>query len=320
MILIEIVFSESAYGSLKVGQSYGVGKYRGGSTSVFIKKDDGSQPSKEERHKAQRQAEEKARRDWESAIPLGSKANDIYCFDLAWSIGEITESEIGSQRREVLHKLRSIWPQHALDDELEINRLKDQTNFDAVLERCATGEPIRVWYSHNPDEMCGMYWLLSQLRPIKSRGPVFLVKLPEWEYREDGVICSHNGWGEIGPGEWGLYQTLQQEAMPAFFSLCAAKWSQLREENAPLRVFLNGQLQSASDTIYDSFILREIEKQPEVFVEAIVVGNVLGKYQLGIGDAWVALRIEKMIEAGKLEVVEPAAEGDIIYRQKLRKL
>lgn len=318
--MIEIVFSESACGSLKVGLSYGVGKYRGGATSVFIRKDDGSHPSKEELYEAQRQAEEKARQDWESAIPLGSKASDAYCFDLSLSIGEITETGIGHQRKEVLNKLRSIWPKQAADDELEERILKDQSNLDSLLERCSDREPIRVWYSHNPDEMCGMYWLMSLLRPIKARGPVYLVKLPEWEYRENGVICSHNGWGEISPGEWGRYQTLQQEAMPAFFALCATKWSQLREENAPLRVVLNGQLQSASDTIYDSIILREIEKQPEVFVEAIVVGNVLGKYQLGIGDAWVALRIEKMIEAGELEVVEPAADGDIIYRQKLRKL
>lgn len=316
--MLEIVFSESAYGSLKVGQSYGVGKYRGGATSIFIRKEDGS-PSKEELLAAERRAEEKARRDWESAIPLGSEVTDLYCFDLALSIGEITETEIGSQRRKVLRKLRSIWPKQDVDDELEEKLNKEQKSLDTVLKRCSAGEPIRIWYSHNPDEMCGMYWLMSQLRPIKGRGPVYLVKLPEWEYREDGVICSHNGWGELGPGEWGRYRTLQQEAMPAFFALCSTKWSQLKEENALLRVFLNGQLQSVSDTIYDSFILREIEKQPEVFVEAIVVGNVLGKYQLGIGDAWVALRIEKMIEAGKLEVVEPASDGDIVYRQKLRK-
>lgn len=317
--MIEIVFSESAFGSLQVGQSYGVGKYHGGATSVFIRKEDGSRPSKEELYEAQRRAEEKARRDWEKATPLGSKGTDLYCFDLALSIGEITEIEIGSQRRETLSKLRSICPIEVADDELEEKLIKDQMALDAVLERCAAGEPIRIWYSHNPDEMCGMYWLMSQLRPMHCRGPVYLVRLLEWEFREDGVICTHNGWGEIGPGEWGRYQMLQQEATPAFFALCSAKWSQLKEENAPLRVFLNGQLQSVSETVYDSFILREIGKQPEVFAEAVAVGNVLGKYQLGIGDAWIALRIEKMIEEGMLEVAEPAPEGDIIYRQKLRK-
>lgn len=317
--MIEIVFSESAFGSLQVAQSYGVGKYHGGATSVFLHKSDGTQPTKEELRKAKNQAEEKARLDWENAIPLGSKRSDIYCFDIALSVGEISETELGLQRLAALEKLLSICPTNNLSQQLNEKLQGIKKSLTSVLERCAAGEDIRLWYSHNPDEMCGMYWLMSQLRPIKRGGAVYLVKLPEWEYKDDNTICSHSGWGEIGPGEWGHYQKLQQEALPAIFSLCSTKWSQLKEENAPLRVFINGQLQSVSECMYDSFILREIDKQPEIFVEAIVVGNVLGKYQLGIGDAWVALRIEKMIEEGKLEIMEPAPEGNIVYRQKLRK-
>lgn len=47
--MIEIVFNESAAGSLKIAQSYGKGKYRGGATSVFIIKKDGSEPTEEEK-------------------------------------------------------------------------------------------------------------------------------------------------------------------------------------------------------------------------------------------------------------------------------
>lgn len=317
--MIEVVFSESACGSLQVGQSYGVGKYRGGATSVFIHKKDGSEPTEEELREAQMQAEEKARRDWENAVPLGSKRSDIYCFDIALSVGEITETEFGKQRRDALEKLSSVWLMEDIASQIDEKMEKNQEALAAVFERCSAGESIRVWYSHNPDEMCGMYWLLSQLRPLKQRGAVYLVKLPEWEYKDEMTICTHNGWGEIGPGEWGRYQSIQEEAQPAFLSLCSTKWNQLKEENAPLRVFLNGQLQSAPEDVYDSFIAREIDKQPEVFVEAMVIGNVLGKYQLGIGDAWVALRIEKMIAEGNLEVIERVPAGDLIYRQKLRK-
>ena len=51
-----------------------------------------------------------------------------------------------------------------------------------------------------------------------------------------------------------------------------------------------------------------------------MIGNVLGKYQLGIGDAWVAMRIDKMIAEGKLEIVERAPADHPVYRQKLRKV
>ena len=318
--MIEVVFNESAYGSLKEAQHYGVGKYHGVATSVFLHDQGGAEPTKAQMQEAQQRAEERARRSWENAVPLGGKQEDLYCISLAWSVGEISESMIGSQRREVMEKLFSVWSEDQMAQIIDRKLQDAQTALTAVLRRYSAGEDVRVWYSHNPDEMCGMYWLLTQLRPLKQRGSIYLVKLPEWEYTGENTVSMRNGWGEIGPGEWGRYLPLQQEAQPAFLSLCATKWNQLEEENAPLRVFLNGQLQSASEDIYDSFIAREILAQPEVFNEAFVIGNVLGKYQLGIGDAWVAMRIDKMIAEGKLEIVERAPADHPVYRQKLRKV
>ena len=317
--MIEIVFSESACGSLTVGQGYGTGRYIGGATSVLLRKEDGSSPTAEELRAAQKSAEEKLRREWENAVPLGSSRRDVYCFELALSIGQLSEEEIGGQRRAALEKVFAAWPGEDINRLLEEKLDMARKSLAQVLERSGAGEPVRIWYSHNPDEMCGMYWLLSKLRHLKQRGPVYLVRLPEWEYRDEKNICTHTGWGEIAPGAWGHYQSLQQEAKPVLLSSCAAAWDRLRAENAPLRVFLNGNLRSAPEDIYDSFILREIDRQPEVFMEALVIGAVMGKYQLGIGDAWIALRIEKMIGEGKLEVAEPASEDDCRYRQKLRK-
>jgi len=64
--MIEIVFGESASGSLKVAQGYGKGKYRGGAVSVFIRNTDGTKPTEKEMQDARLQAEEEARRDWEN--------------------------------------------------------------------------------------------------------------------------------------------------------------------------------------------------------------------------------------------------------------
>ena len=317
--VIEIVFSESAYGSLLVGQSYGRGEYPGGATAVFLTDENGSQPAAEVLWEAQEKARARMRRAWEDAIPLGGAPGYVYCFDLALSIGEISEAGIGGQRRAALEMILSIDPARAEACPAAKTLEKARKSLAAVLERAAAGEDLRIWYSHNPDEMCGMHWLLAQLRPLKQRGTVHLVRLPEWECREDGIVCIHNGWGEIGPGGWGRFQRFGQEAQPAFIAMCAQKWSRLQEENAPLRIFLNGNLQSAPSDLYDSFILRELAAQPEEFREAIVIGNVLGKYQLGIGDGWLALRIGKLIEEGKLEVVESAPEDGCCYRRTLRK-
>ena len=71
--MIEIVFGESACGSLKIAQTYGKGKYRGSAVSVFMRHEDGSVPSSDEMKEAQIQAQEQEHIAWENAIPLGGK-------------------------------------------------------------------------------------------------------------------------------------------------------------------------------------------------------------------------------------------------------
>ncbi len=71
---------------------------------------------------------------------------------------------------------------------------------------------------------------------------------------------------------------------------------------------LNGQLVSLPEDVYDSFIFREIEAEPEVFREAEVIGRVLGKYQLGLGTDGSPPALG-MIRAGMLEPVTQPEQG-----------
>ena len=103
--MIEIVFGESACGSLKIAQTYGKGKYRGSAVSIFMRHEDGSVPSSDEMKKAQLQAQEQERIAWENAIPLGGKSSDVYCFDMVLSVGDISDNGIGEQRKNIFKKM-----------------------------------------------------------------------------------------------------------------------------------------------------------------------------------------------------------------------
>lgn len=74
-----------------------------------------------------------------------------------------------------------------------------------------------------------------------------------------------------------------------------------------------------SEDIYDKYIWDEIDLEDDEFIQAAVIGKVLGKYQLGIGDAFVALRMEKIIESEVLQVVPKTSRGPAMYHRKLRK-
>ena len=141
----------------------------------------------------------------------------------------------------------SVWFVEDLDYQVEEKIQKIKTTLSSVIERYVAGEEVRIWYSYNPDELCGMYWLMKQLRPLNCQTTIYLVKLPAWEYGKENTMTSKIAWGEVSPGEWGKYITLQEKAKPVFLSACAMKWNQLQNENAPLRAMLNGKLQSVSD-------------------------------------------------------------------------
>lgn len=314
--MLEVVFSKSAYGSRMVAQNYGKGPYRGHAAVVFV---EGDQPTQEELQAAQAQAEERARRDWENAVPLGEPRNDIYCFDLALSVGEITETELGEQRRTTLKKLASVWPMEDMEQQLDEELENARRDLASVLARCGQGEAVRVWYSHNPDEMCGMHWLMAHLHTLEQRGAVELIPIPAWDIQDETTVRRYQGCGELGPGEWGKFLSLRRQGPPALMEACAQRWRELQRENAPLRVVLNGSLQSAPETVYDSYILRELHAQEGEFLEARVIGDILGKYQLGIGDAWIALRIQQFVDQGMFEVLTPPDPDGPTYGRTLRR-
>lgn len=78
--MIEIVFSDSACGSLKMAQHYGEGNYQGGCVNIIVSHRDRSKPTKAEVEAAQREAEEKTRLAWESAAPLDRNPADMNGF------------------------------------------------------------------------------------------------------------------------------------------------------------------------------------------------------------------------------------------------
>ena len=318
--MIDILFSVSACGSLKMAQNYGKGKYQEGCIGIIISYADGSKPTKEEVETASQEAKEKARLAWEIAAPMGGKTTDIYGFNLVLSVGDISENQPGIKRKQTLEQLYSVYPNGEGRQAAEEILKRANEDLKAIRERVAAGEALRIWYSNHPDEMCGLYWFMGQLDQWSVHdGQVSIAKLPEWEDDKKGNILRKNSWGEVAPEEWHRYLALQKPALPVFIQSCASHWQELQAENALLRAMLNGQLVSTSEKLYDDFILREIAAEGEEFQEAMIVGRVLGKYQLGIGDSWVAFRIEEMINAGKLEAVTAGAKDMPIYHRVLKK-
>ena len=88
--MIEIVFNELNYNTLKLAQKYGEGAYPGGYSFITYYNEDGSLMTEGEAKAAQKQAELEEAKRWDEATPLGGKPEDVFDFSLKLNIGDIS--------------------------------------------------------------------------------------------------------------------------------------------------------------------------------------------------------------------------------------
>ncbi len=314
--MVEVVFSESAGGSLKQARHYGEGPFRRHAGAVFCP--GGSKPDQKTPHEVQEKVRRQAQEEWDTAVPMGGALGEVFPLSLALSVGEISADIFGSERKKVFSALLAEFPPPLETAAKMLEQAKK--NFNTVMERAKAGEELRIWCSSLPDDQCALRWLLSKLNQVESLGKLWLVELPPYKVCPDGVVIRYQSWGEVGPGEWASFLMLQKEIPVSLRRGMAHDWKTLQEENAPLRAVINGGLCSVGEDFYDPFILRELAAQPQEFHQAVFIGNFLGKYRFGISDGWIALRMETWMQKGLLEeMTEPGKDDRVIYRRYLRK-
>lgn len=250
---------------------------------------------------------------------LSVNPDEVYCFALAWDMGDISEEGVGDKRLAVLDALYSIYD----DDTQKGAKIQFDTARESlaqVMEKAQNGADIRVWYSDNPSERCGMLWFMAQLRKIQGySGRVYMIKLPKYMYNEaENTITEYYSWGEMKADGWQKCLEYAQDKTMECWGY-AQQWWNLQRENATLRAVVNGRVHSVAEDIYDRYIWEEIDPMDTEFIQAEVVGRVLGRHNLGITDSFVALRMEKFIEGDLLQVVPKTSRGPAAYHRKLRK-
>lgn len=310
--MIEVLFTESAAGSMQYAKSE---KNIIGSTfGVVLLTDDGHNPTPEEIAREQARVEKEFRRKQENAVPMEGSPRDVACFPLSLSMGDISDP-ISDKRAAFIQSTVLIpGPDFAGIGQTEVNTARE--SLSKVLDAIEQGQPIRIWYSQNPDELCGLCHLLTLL---PKNADLRVVQLPPYELGEN-TMTTYSGWGEIDPMDFGRYQRLERPLTDMERRRFVALWRELQAENGPIRAVVNGQLSTVGADFYDCFILRELAEQPETFQEARLIGEILGRYQLGISDSLIALRIEEFISRGMLEPVTEPEDNCPIYHRWLRKV
>ena len=281
--MLEIVFNDSTKGSIKVAKHYDAENMLKGPFTFF---GDGPRPTKKEL--AERFA----------GKPIGGNSSDVVALGFALDVGDISGEIAGAERRDVYRYLfNSVEFTNSEMDRIFANQKED---FQRILEEAKRGEILRVWKSHTPASICGYAALCSEIKDIDCCLKV--IQLPEFSIIAENTIQEYSDWSELEPGKLYKYLELEREVNKSEKRLQSSLWNKLRSENAPLRALVNGRLISVPEDFYDHILEKNIPSEP--FLLAKLIGKILGEYHLGVGDGWYALRIKKMIDEGKLEVVE----------------
>jgi len=294
--MLEVVFSDSEKGSMKVAKNYNVKNMLGGATGYIGKK-----PTKAELEK-----------HFEGQA-VGGNSQEVVNIGFSLDIGDISGAIDENKRQTVF---REVWGRFDFDNKEQEQFFQNQRkDMEILLSAAKDGIPIRIWKSNAPYSICGFYFVCNILRSIDCN--ISVVSLPGYYPISGDKIVEYSHWGEVEAGKFYQFLPLEKQLTQIEKRIVSNHWHDLILENSPLRAIVNGKLTSVPEHFYDFIIEKNLPDND--FVMARFIGKLLGEYSLGISDSWYALRIDKMIEENKLIVVEKK-DSSHPYGKVLRKI
>jgi hypothetical protein len=181
-----------------------------------------------------------------------------------------------------------------VDDKLTVHHLLKQLDEEPDTE-------VWIWMAQNAHDVCGYYWLMSQLKDYQGRVQVlYLNNLPF--INEKGQIFYPSYLHEIQPKEFLKAKRLARPITLSEFEVDPDEWKKHCLESAMVR-FLEGgkKIIGKEVNFFDKDILAHINAEPQKLSK--ILTNTLSKMKVKTGDVFLVWRIREMIQEGKLEAL-----------------
>lgn len=214
-------------------------------------------------------------------------------------LSNIYETEGYQQRREWWKQLLDVSPYNTdqlmdmVDDKLVVPHLKKDLNENEK-------EELWIWMGQNQHDICGYYWLISQLKDYQGRVVVlYLNNLPF--INEKGQIFYPTTLHEIQPKEFLKAKKLNRKVTLSEFEVDPDEWKKLCTENAMVRILEGGKKIAGKDEdFYDKDILNGLSN--EWLKGNKAMQSLLTKMKIKTGDVFLLWRMQQLAEAGKIEI------------------
>jgi hypothetical protein len=219
---------------------------------------------------------------------------------------DIYETEGYQQRRAWWKELVDFSPYNTdsimqmVDDRLAVHQLKKALD-ESVKEE------VWLWMGQNQHDVCGYYWLMTQLSAYQGRVLVlYLNNLPF--INEKGNIFYPSAIHQIQPKEFLKAKKLARKITLSEFEIDPDEWRKLCSENAMIRILEGGKkIVSKPDDFYDKDILAALSSEPQKGNKAMF--NILGKMKVKTGDVFLLWRMKQLVAEEKIEITGEPAKG-----------
>ncbi len=214
-------------------------------------------------------------------------------------VKELFETEGYQERREWWKGLLEQSPYNTdqlmnlVDDRMTVYQLKKSLEENSK-------EEVWIWMGQNQHDVCGYYWLISQLKEFQGRIVVlYLNNLPF--INEKGQIFYPTVLHEIQPKEFLKAKKLNRKVTLSEFEVDPDEWNRLASENAMVRILEGGKkIVSKEVDFYDKEILSNLSKDWQKGNRAMQ--QLLSKMKIKTGDVFLLWRMKELATAEKIEL------------------
>ncbi len=247
-----------------------------------------------------------------------SLAGDVQIVRDDYAVGPIAniyEPEGYQARREYWKELTDYSPYNSeelsalVDDRLMIHNLK------RTLDEAAN-EEVWIWMGQNQHDVCGYYWLITQLKECGGR--VYVLYLNNLPFiNEKGGIFYPTALHQIQPKEFLKAKKLARKVTPSELEVDPDEWKRLMDENAPVRILEGGKkIVSKGEDFYDKDILAGLTTEAQKGSKAMQ--SIFSKMKLKTGDITLLGRMKILAEQEKIELTGEPAKGWKEFEVKLK--
>jgi Domain of unknown function (DUF1835)/Protein of unknown function len=197
----------------------------------------------------------------------------------------------------------------AAHDKTIAGSFDDRKTIEEIKTKLAenTEEEVWIWMGQNQHDVCGYYWLMSQLSNFQ--GKIMVLYLNNLPFINDKGQIFYPSWlHEIQPKEFIKAKKLCRPITLSEFEVDPDEWKKLCDENASVRILEGGKkIAGKEESFYDGEILKNLTGEWQKASRLLT--NTLHRMKIKTGDVFLLWRMKQLIDAGRIEITGDMNKG-----------